>query len=129
MSFILIPKEGEDLQVNAWNWRPTLELLFAAGVISQEDHELMGCQGCGAEVDQEKAGRIADVVAGKLSSMNPEQRMLSDLSFSSEPKKLTVFSPDTNADDIDANELYSTTFEWLDTFAKFCRRSKGFKVV
>jgi hypothetical protein len=23
MSFILIPNEGEDIQVNAWNWRPT----------------------------------------------------------------------------------------------------------
>jgi hypothetical protein len=79
MSFILVPKEGEDLQVNGWNWRPTLQLLFAAGVITEEDHEVMGCQGCGGKVDQEKAGRIADVVAGKLSGMNPGQRMLADL--------------------------------------------------
>jgi hypothetical protein len=43
MSFILVPSEGEDLQVNAWNWRPTLELLFAAGVITGDDHELLGC--------------------------------------------------------------------------------------
>ena len=42
MSFILVPSEGEDLKVNAWNWRPTLELLFAAGVITEEDHELLG---------------------------------------------------------------------------------------
>ena len=129
MSFILVPNEGEDLQVNAWNWRPTLQLLLAAEVITEEDHELMGCHGCGAKVDQEKAARIADVVAGKLSSMSPEQRMLADLSVSSEPKKLTVFSPNMNADDIDTNELYSTTFEWLDTFAKFCRSSNGFKVM
>jgi hypothetical protein len=129
MSFILVPNEGEDLQVNGWNWRPTLRLLFATGVIDEEDHEVLGCHGCGAKVDQEKADRIADVVAGKLSSMNPGQRMLADLSVSSEPKKLTVFSSNMNADDIDTNELYSTTFEWLDTFAKFCRSSKGFKVM
>jgi hypothetical protein len=34
MSFILVPKEGEELQVNGWNWRPTLQLLLAAGVIT-----------------------------------------------------------------------------------------------
>jgi hypothetical protein len=103
--------------------------LFAAGVITEEEHEVMGCQGCGGRVDQDKADRIADVVVGKLKSMNPGQRMLADLSISSEPNKLAVFSPNMKADDIDTNELYSTTFEWLDTFAKFCRSSKGFKVL
>lgn len=129
MSFILVPKEGEDLQVNAWNWRPTLELLFDAGVITEEDYDVMECQGCGGEVDRDKADRIADVVVGKLNSMNPGQRMLADLSVSSEPKKLAVFSLNMSADDIDNNELYSATFKWLDTFAKFCRSSKGFKVM
>src|SRR5689334_22729043 len=43
MSFILVPKEGEELQVNGWNWRPTLQLLLAAGVITREDYEVMGC--------------------------------------------------------------------------------------
>jgi len=74
MSFILVPSEGDDLQVNAWNWRPTLELL-AAGVITEEDHELLGCQGCGGRVTAEKAGRIADAVISKLNRMNPGQRM------------------------------------------------------
>jgi hypothetical protein len=127
MSFILVPSEGDDLQVNAWNWRTALELLFAAGVITREDHELLGCQGCGGRVSAEKAGRIADAVIRKLNSMNPGQRMLADLSVSSEPKKLATFSPN-NDEDIDNHELYSTTFEWLDTFVKFCRSSGGFEV-
>ena len=105
MSFILVPTEGEDLKVNSWNWRPTLQLLLAAGVITEEDHEVIGCQGCGEKVDREKADRIADVVAGKLSSMKPGQRMLSDLSVSSETKKLAVFGPNMNTDDIDISEL------------------------
>ena len=46
MSFILVPLKGEDFVVNAWNWRSTLELLFAAGVITQDDYEVLGCQGC-----------------------------------------------------------------------------------
>lgn len=129
MSFILVPSEGEDLQVNAWNWRPTLELLRAAGVITDEDYELLGCQGCGGSVDARKASQIADVVTEKLARMKTGERMLADLSVSSEPKKKTVFSPNTNGKNIDANELYSTTSEWLDTFVKFCRRSGGFCVM
>lgn len=129
MSFILVPVKGEGLKVNAWNWRPTLELLFAAGVITEDEHELLGCQGCGARVDAEKAGRIADAVTRKLDSMNPGQRMLADLSVSSEPKQRAVFSPGLNDKDIDTNELSSTTFEWLHTFVRFCERSGGFKVI
>jgi hypothetical protein len=64
MTFILVSAKGNELQVNAWNWRPTLDLML---------------------------------------DMNPA--------------------------DIDANELYSATYEWLETFAKFCRSSGGFKVV
>ena len=86
----------------------------------------MGCQGLGS-VDAEKANRIADAVTKKLESMKEGERLLADLSVSSEPKKQTVFSPDDN--DIDVNELYSTTSEWLDTFVSFCRRSGGFCVM
>ena len=129
MTFILVPSQGEDLQVNAWNWRPTLELLFAANVITEEDHQRMGAHGCSGKVDAEKASRIADAVAQKLMSMNSGDRMLANLSVSKEPKKLAVFGPDTNPDDIDANELYSTTYEWLEKFTKFCRRSGGFEVM
>lgn len=129
MSFILVSSEGEDLQVNAWNWRPTLELLLTAGAITENDYELLGCQGCGGRVDAEKATQIADAVTEKLGSMKTGERMLADLSVSAEPKKTIVFSPDTNDNDIDTNELYSTTSDWLDTFARFCRRSGGFCVM
>ena len=129
MSFILVSSEGEELQVNAWNWRPTLNLLFAAGLITENDYELLGSQGCGGRVNAEKADQIANALSQKLASMNPGERMLANLSVSSEPKKKAVFSPDTNVKDIDANELYSTTVEWLQTFVTFCRRSGGFDVM
>ena len=103
--------------------------MFAAGVIIEDEHQLLGCHGCGATVDAEKAGRIADAVIRKVDSMNPGQRMLADLSVSSEMKQRAVFSPDSNDEDIDTNELYSTTFEWLHTFGRFCERSGGFKVM
>ena len=129
MSFILVPLKGEDLVVNAWNWRPTLELLFAAGVITEDDYELLGCQGSGARVNEEKARRIADAVARKLESMNPGQRMPADLSTSSEAKQRAVFKLGNNDKEVDTNELYSTTFEWLHAFVGFCERSGGFRVM
>lgn len=129
MSFILVPSEGEDLHVNAWNWRPTLELLFAAGAITEADYELLGYQGSGGMVNAEKADQIANVLTQKLASMNPGERMLADLSVSSESKRIAVFSPDTNVNDIDVNDLYSVTHDWLQTFVTFCRRSGGFHVM
>jgi hypothetical protein len=128
MSFILVSSEGEDLQINAWNWRPTLELLFASGVITENEHQLLGCQGTGGSVDAEKASQIADAVTKKLDTMKTGERMLADLSVSAEPKKKIEFNPNTNDKDIDTNELYSTTTEWLGTFVEFCRRSGGFSV-
>jgi hypothetical protein len=47
---------------------------------------------------------------------------------SKEPKKLAVFGPGVDAN-VDENELYSTTYEWLETFARFCQSSGGFKVM
>jgi hypothetical protein len=129
MTFILVPNEGQDLQINAWNWRPTLELLFAEGVITEDDHIRMGAQGLDGKVDEVKALTIANVVERKLLGMSPGERMLADLAVTREPKKLALFSPGTKVDDIDSNELYSTTYEWLDTFMNFCRSSKGFTVM
>jgi len=61
--------------------------------------------------------------------MNPGERILANLSVTTRPKELAVFTPNMNVDDIDNNELYSTTYEWLETFARFCRSSGGFSVM
>src|SRR5215470_6465214 len=126
MTFILVPNEGEDIQINAWNWRPTLELLFAAGVITEDEHVRVGGQGLGGKVDEAKALLIAEVVQRKLLTMKPGERMLADLSVSNEPKQPVVFSPGMKSDDMNNNELYSAMNEWLETFVEFCRYSKGF---
>ena len=128
MSFILVSQKGEDLQVNAWNWRPTLMLLLEENAITEEDYERMGAQGCGGIVDKAKAEQIADVVTQKLISMKPGERMRSNLSVTKELKRPAVFSTDV-IDDIDVNELYSVTYEWLEIFLQFCRTSGGFKVM
>ena len=37
MGVILVAVNGGDVQVNWWNWRPTLELLVRAGVVTSEE--------------------------------------------------------------------------------------------
>lgn len=124
MSFILVPNHGEDLQINAWNWRPTIEFLRVEGVIGDEASELMTCN-LGAKVDADLAARMAAAVERKLQNMRPGERMLADLSVTRTPKKVAEFhKPET----IDPVDLYSATYEWLVKFKNFCERCGGFEV-
>jgi hypothetical protein len=128
MTFILIPNQGEDVQINAWNWRPTIEFLRVENVITSEHAELLTCHGTEARVDADLANRMAGAIENRLLIMKPGERLRADLTVTAAPKPLAVFGPGTNPDDIDANELYSATHEWLVTFRDFCRRSHGFLV-
>jgi hypothetical protein len=128
MSFILIPSNGEDVQVNAWNWRPTLSLLRHANLIDEEQHELMGSNGSGGKVNSETANTIAQFLDAQLEQMAPGQRLRADLTVTNDSKKSAVFTPGMKVEDIDAVELYSATYEWLVMFRDFCRTSEGFKV-
>jgi hypothetical protein len=129
MSFILVSKHG-DLQVNAWNWRPTLELLMAEGVVTREQYERLGANGCGGHVDAATADRIADVIERQLISTNmkPYERMLADLTIMSRKRIPAVFSPNGGAESIDINDIYSASYDWLVAFRDFCRQSGGFEV-
>ena len=71
MAFILIPKHGEEIMINTWNWRPTLQLLRDANVIDDDLYERMGTFGREARVDADTAGRIA-----VFSDPVPESRIL-----------------------------------------------------
>jgi hypothetical protein len=128
MSFILVPKQGEDLQINAWNWRPTLELLRQQKVICDEDYERMGSQGAGGQVDAGLACRIAEAVERKLALMEAGERMLPDLTVTAKPKTKWIITPETKMSEIEVSEMYSATYDWLVLFAEFCRKSGGFKV-
>jgi hypothetical protein len=129
MSFILIPKNGEDLKINAWNWRPTLELLRSADVIDDDLFERMGIHGFKAEVDATTANRIADFLETRLRVMKPEQRLLADLTVSDTPKKRMIITPDTMIHQIDVVNVYSASYEWLVEFRDFSRTSGGFEVL
>lgn len=128
MSFILIPNRGEDIKINAWNWRPTILLLCNANLIDEKQHDLMGCNGCGGKVDSATANKIADFLNQQLSKMTPGERLRGDLTVTSKPQKRAVFTPNSKVEDFEAAEVYSATYEWLVMFKDFCRSSDGFSV-
>jgi len=129
MSFILVSKRG-DLQVNAWNWRPTLELLLAENVVTPEQYERLGAHGCGGRVDADTADHIADLIERRLVSteMKPGERMLADLTVTSSKRVPTVFLPNADVESADTNNIYSASYDWLVAFRDFCSQSGGFEV-
>lgn len=127
MSFILIPKNGEELQINGWHWRPTLELLLHEKLIDEESHARMGENGCGGEVDAETALRIAAFLESRLAGMK-EERIKADLTVTDQPKKQVIFGPEGIAADVDLSDLYSASYEWLLMFKEFAAKSGGFRV-
>jgi len=128
MAFILIPKTGEDIVINAWNWRPTLRLLLDAKLIDEDLYESMAIHGKRGSVGADTACRIADFLDLRLARMKEGERIRADLTTTSEPKKQVIFRSGMLADEVDAVDLHSATYEWLAQFCEFCRRSGGFTV-
>jgi len=125
LSFILKPKYGDDLKVNAWNWRPTVEFLRVEGIIDDNMAERMTCHGLYADVGVDLARCIGAAVARRLQSMRPGDRIRGDLSVTDAPKKLAEFHKPETIDEVD---LYSANYEWLVEFKDFCESCGGFKV-
>ena len=132
MAFILIPRNGEDVKINAWNWRPTLELLRKANLIDDDLYERMGRMGTSgrrAIVDAGTAVRIADFLDEYLRTMNAGDRVRYDLTVTNEAKKPLIFTPGMQTDKIDVANAYSATYEWLVRFSDFARVSGGFEII
>jgi hypothetical protein len=124
MTFILVPLHADpndDLQINGWNWRPTLELLYRACLLDDEGVQRASANGAGGRVTAEQALRIAEFLDRYLADLTPGQRVRWDGMVTSAPR--------TDQLDQDPRELYSATYEWLSKFRNFCRTSGGFTVV
>jgi hypothetical protein len=123
MTFILVPVHADpngDLQINAWNWRPTLELLHRARLLDDEAVERAAAQGAGGQVTAEQALRVAEFLDRYLTDLTPGQRVRADGTVTSEPMTYRL--------DQEPRELYAATYEWLSQFRDFCRTSGGFTV-
>jgi len=110
--------------VNFWNWRPTVELIRAAGLLDAQRLEGLHQQHCATRISTDEARAIArhlrDAV---LPTLAPESRILLDGNATTEPDDL-IFRPNSNELDIN----YSATYSWLETFAAFCESCGGFEL-
>ncbi|MEV5889819.1 hypothetical protein [Nonomuraea fuscirosea] len=113
MSWTLETPDGRSLSVNAWNWRPTLELLEQAGVLDEETLELLGYNIL-VELSGADARRIAVFLDGYLPAVPGEGRVLLDGTVTTEPDTFEF-----HRDDLGRN--YSATAQWLTRFRDFCR--------
>ncbi|SEG67405.1 hypothetical protein SAMN05444920_103869 [Nonomuraea solani] len=119
MSWTLETPDGRSLHVNAWNWRPTLELLESSGVVDAETAELLGYN-ISVDLSGEDAQRIATFLEGHLAAIPADGRVLLDGSVTTEPDTFAF-----HRDDLARN--YSATAEWLARFRDFCRSAtEGF---
>jgi len=124
MTVILVPNEGEDLQINWWNWRPTLEFLRANAILDDVKIEMMGASGSGVHVNEDESLRIATFLESYLKRLRPNDRVRLDLSITDEeyPTELVASDPTFW-------KHYGARKSLLEQLHQFCRVARGFKVV
>jgi hypothetical protein len=126
MSFTLMDLGSENFEFRAsvWNWKTALEIIKSFDVISEGKLRQISYNATGTSVSAEEAQEIGEQIRDKvLPKMRPGTRMLSDLSVTDKPDDGTLYR---DADEQWKN--YSVDYEWLNEFAEFCFRSKGFQV-
>ena len=111
------------LDINMWNWRPTIALIGLTRLIDDERLELMGYNGTGVEITEAEARAIGRFLETEvLPALRPGTRLTYDLSVTDAPDDHTF-----HHDDFAKN--YSASYEWLTRFAQFCGTCSGFRVL
>src|SRR4029453_1378893 len=99
--------------VNFWNWRPTVELIRAAGLLDAQRLEGLHQQCSATRISTDEARAIArhlrDTVLPTLAS---ESRVLLDGTSTTEPDDLTF-----HRDPTDSHRNYNAPRSWLEDFA------------
>jgi hypothetical protein len=99
-------------------------VLKSLDVISEGDIRQMSYNATGVKVSIDDAHEIGSRIKSEiLPQLAPNKRMYSDLSITDTPDDKTLYR---DADEEYKN--YSVTHDWLEEFADFCLRSKGFQV-
>jgi hypothetical protein len=126
MSFTLIDQGTENFEFNVsvWNWKAAIEILKNLDVVSEGAVRQMTYNATGVKVSIDDAHEIGSRIRSEIMpKLAPNKRMYADLSITDAPDDKTLYR---DADEEYKN--YSVTYEWLDEFAAFCLKSKGFQV-
>ena len=115
-------REDRSEKCNWWNWRPTLALMQASGVL--DDVQQVTLELGVGEVSEDQARAIARFLEERvLPAVWPDERVLLDGTVTAEPDDGTFHRGATKQD-----KNYSADGEWLRQFAAFCRECRGFSV-
>lgn len=126
MSFTLIDQGSQNFEFNAnvWNWKAALEVIKSLDVIGEGAVRQMTYNATGVKVSLEEAHEIGNRIRSEvLPRLAPNKRMYSNLTITDEPDDMAI-----HRDDDEQWKNYSVSYAWLDDFADFCLKSKGFQV-
>ena len=126
MSFTLIDLGSENFEFtsNVWNWKAALELIRSFDIVGENALRQMTYNATGVKVSPDDAHEIGSRIKNEiLPKLAPNQRMLADLSITDTPDDMTLYR-----DGDEQWKNYSVNHDWLQEFAEFCLRSKGFQV-
>lgn len=126
MSFTLIDQgnEGFELQVNVWNWKAAIEVIRSLDILDEGAMRQMGYNATGVKVQIDDAHEIGSRIRSEvLPKVGPGKRIFADLSVTDAPDDKTLYR-----DGDEQWKNYSVSNEWLNEFADFCLKSKGFQV-
>ncbi len=118
MSFILADADGDDLQINIWNWRVILSVLEAGEILTPQTRERLGYN-IGAILSFAEVKVMADFLERiVLPMIGPGQRLKLSGEITSEP-------PETEMRYDKPEENYSLQREILVDLIRFLRRCRA----
>ena len=126
MSFTLIDLGSENFEFNAnvWNWKAALEVIKSLDIIGDGAIRQMTYNATGVKISLEDAHDIGTRIHHEiLPRLKPNKRMFADLSITDAPDDKTLYR-----DGDEQWKNYSVSHDWLEEFADFCLKSKGFQV-
>jgi hypothetical protein len=126
MSFTLLDMGSEKYEFRAsiWNWKPTLEIIKSFNILSDGKLRQMEYNATGVKIEKEEAHEIGERIRNEiLPKLSPNKRMFADMSITDQPDDGTFYR-----DEDDQWKNYSVSHDWLQDFAEFCLKSKGFQV-
>ncbi|MEQ1644705.1 MAG: hypothetical protein ABL959_14750 [Pyrinomonadaceae bacterium] len=126
MSFTLIDQGSEnfELAVNVWNWKAAVEIIRHLDIVDEGAMRQMGYAATGVSISSDDAHEIGTRIRSEiLPRVPPGMRMFANLSITDAPDDKTIYR-----DSDEEWKNYSVTHDWLEEFAEFCLKSKGFQV-
>lgn len=128
MTVILVPANGDDMQINWWNWRPLVALMVRADVLPVgEREERCLANGCGGYLSAAEAKSAAEHIESLIAELSSNEGVLLDGEVTTD--KVDHDKPISEFDESDKWVIYSAKRQVLERFAEFCRKSGGFEVL